>query len=261
MSMSSLGERRPGPPRLPRARRLLLTCEHGGNHVPARYRRLFAGKRALLESHRGWDPGALAVAKRLARDLRAPLIRSTVTRLLVDLNRPDGHPTQFSEISRRLPAAERARVRRSYHAPHWRRVEHWIAARLRRGERVLHVAVHSFTPKLRGVVRRADIGLLFDPARPAERRLCDRWIRSLRARCNPGPARGARRLPPPALSILRNAPYRGTSAGLTTSLRRRYTDAQYAGIELELSQRLLRTTAGRSALSRVLLDSLRSALK
>ena len=38
---------------------LIITCEHGGNEVPAAYAPLFAGHEALLPTHRGWDAGAL----------------------------------------------------------------------------------------------------------------------------------------------------------------------------------------------------------
>ena len=62
---------------------LLVTCEHGGNRVPKRYRRLFAGWESVLASHRGYDPGALTLARELARAFDAPLVASTVTRLLV----------------------------------------------------------------------------------------------------------------------------------------------------------------------------------
>ena len=41
----------------------LITCEHGGNRIPPRYRDLFAGCEALLQSHRGYDPGALTLAR------------------------------------------------------------------------------------------------------------------------------------------------------------------------------------------------------
>ena len=36
---------------------LVLSCEHAHNRVPARYRHLFDAE--LLESHRGYDLGAL----------------------------------------------------------------------------------------------------------------------------------------------------------------------------------------------------------
>ena len=54
--------------------RLLITCEHGGNRIPARYRPLFRRHRAALESHRGYDPGALAVARDIAAAFDAELV-------------------------------------------------------------------------------------------------------------------------------------------------------------------------------------------
>ena len=73
----------------------IITCEHGGNRIPAPYRRLFRERRALLLCHRGYDPGSLVMAKALARACRAPLVASTVSRLLIDLNRSIGHPHCF----------------------------------------------------------------------------------------------------------------------------------------------------------------------
>jgi predicted N-formylglutamate amidohydrolase len=68
--------------------RLIITCEHGGNAIPYAYRHLFQTDqdRALLNSHRGFDPGALAMAKSATAHLAAPLVMSTISRLLVDLN-------------------------------------------------------------------------------------------------------------------------------------------------------------------------------
>ena len=43
---------------------LLLVCEHGGHAVPGRLSLGVAGE--VLLSHRGWDIGAEAVARRLA---------------------------------------------------------------------------------------------------------------------------------------------------------------------------------------------------
>ena len=43
---------------------LVITCEHGGNRIPAPYRTCFAAVRRLPDSHRGYDPGALAWQER-----------------------------------------------------------------------------------------------------------------------------------------------------------------------------------------------------
>lgn len=227
----------PPPPATerPRPLRLLLTCEHGGNAVPAAHRALFDGRRRLLESHRGLDIGARAAARELQRRLGAPLVCATVTRLLVDLNRSAGHPQLFSEVTRDLPVHQRERLLARYYHPYRQLVRDWIVLRLARGERVLHLSVHSFTPVLRGQRRRADVGLLYDPASPGEARFCRAWQAALAAQ-------------PAGWTVRRNYPYRGTSDGQVVELRRRYRVRGYLGIELELNQDCLRDAASRRRL-------------
>jgi predicted N-formylglutamate amidohydrolase len=82
----------------------VITCEHGGNRIPVPYRNLFHAHQALLDSHRGYDPGALIMARALATAFAAPLVASTVSRLLVDLNRSVGHPRLHSEATRKAPS-------------------------------------------------------------------------------------------------------------------------------------------------------------
>lgn len=208
----------------------LLSCEHGGKRVPPAYRSAFrsASARSALDSHRGCDIGALRLATALAAGLQIPLISSSVTRLLVDLNRSIGHPRLFSEFSSRLDTGARRTVIERHYLPHRERIAEAVAA----GDRglVCHIAVHSFTGKWRGTERRADIGLLYDPARPLESALCRQWRDLLREAA-------------PVLRVRRNYPYRGTTDGLTTALRRRFPPARYAGIELEVNQALLGSTA------------------
>lgn len=194
--------------------------------MPAAWAHLFRGAAALLETHRGYDRGALALAEGLATRLRAPLFAATTTRLLVDLNRTPGNPRVFSRYVKPLPEAERAALMRRFHAPHQRRVERAVERAVAKGACVLHLAVHSFTPVLRGVRRELELGLLYDPQRPSERRFCAQWLRELRAQG-------------PALRVRRNAPYRGSSDGLARALRRRFADRDYLGLELELNQGLL----------------------
>jgi len=204
---------------------VLVTCEHGGHEVPRAYQGLFAGASRVLRSHRGWDPGALALARDLARRLQAPLRFATTTRLLVDLNRSAHNPRVFSERSRVLPRAERLDLLVAFHDPYRRGVDRDVADAATEGV-VLHLSVHSFTPTLHGVPRKADIALLYDPRRPLERALTSEWIRALR-----GAAAGLR--------IRRNHPYLGRSDGLTTWLRGRHPPGRYLGIEIEVNQVLL----------------------
>lgn len=208
---------------------LLLTCEHASARVPAAYAPLFSSARArrALAGHRGWDPGALSVARMLQRDTGAPLIVGKVSRLLVELNRSAGSRRVFSEFTRELDAETRQALMQRYYHPHRDAVTAEVATAVARGQRVLHVGVHSFTPVLDGERRRADVGLLYDPARRRERAFCGRFVAALGVLA-------------PGLRVRRNYPYRGTDDGLTRDLRRAWPPARYLGIELELNQVLLR---------------------
>jgi predicted N-formylglutamate amidohydrolase len=225
----------------------LVTCEHGGNRVPAPLRPLFRGHRALLATHRGFDPGARALAGDLAVAFDAPVVTSTVSRLVVDLNRSIGHPQLFSPVTRALPRDVRATIVARHYEPYRQEVERRVAQAVALGRRVIHVSSHSFTPVLGGQVRRADVGLLYDPSRRGEVALCARWKAALAMR-------------DPALRVRRNYPYAGKGDGLTAYLRRRFPPEAYVGIELEVNQRIV-LAAGRrwAALRGTLVDSLRMA--
>jgi predicted N-formylglutamate amidohydrolase len=226
----------------------MVTCEHGGHRVPARHRALFAGAGAALRSHRGWDPGALELARDLARALEAPLLACTTTRLLVDANRSAAHPRLFSAWSRALPAAERAALLARWWRPHHAAVTQLVRAAVRRRRTVLHLSVHSFTPRWKGRPRAVDVGFLYDPTRRRERAFAAEWRRALAAR------RGD-------LALRRNQPYRGNADGLTSCMREAFDGAHYLGVELEVSQRFPLGPAPRwRRLRRDLVESLADVL-
>jgi predicted N-formylglutamate amidohydrolase len=225
---------------------LLLTCEHAVNVVPRSFGSLF-GEGRVLRGHRAFDIGALAVARHLSRTLRAPLFAGAVSRLLVDLNRSLHHRHVHSEFVAELDAPQRLAIVERYYVPHRQAVERHIAARVRRGVAVVHVAVHSFAPALAGEVRNADVGLLYDPARRRERELCRSWKAILAEEAD--------------LRVRFNYPYRGKADGLTTALRRRFGARAYAGIELEMNQRRLQTPGDRGALAAAVARSLRRLLR
>jgi predicted N-formylglutamate amidohydrolase len=225
--------------------RIIVSCEHGGHRIPAAYRPLFSGQDELLATHRGYDIGILPFARVLARELKAPLHAAEVSRLLVDLNRSRRSPTLFSEITRQLPPGEREAILRRYYDPYREAVAQSVAEGLRNGG-VLHLSVHSFTPELHGAVRRADIGLLYAPTRPAETEFCRRWQATIACL-------------DPALRVRRNYPYRGVSDCLVTTLRRQFAGERYLGVEIEVNQKLPQGEPGRwRQVQRVLLDSLRA---
>ena len=85
----------------------VVSCEHGGNVIPPAYRKLFVGQARVLDSHRGHDPGAMQLARDLARACEAPVVGATITRLLIELNRSPHNPRLYSEFTPRLPRQAR----------------------------------------------------------------------------------------------------------------------------------------------------------
>jgi predicted N-formylglutamate amidohydrolase len=203
----------------------------------------------VLRSHRGYDAGAAAIARSLAAALSVPIYCGKWSRLLVDLNRSadhagviparvDGRPIPANQLT---AAARRQRLQR-YWLP-WRRLAEARIRALVARDPVLHLSVHSFTPRLHGVERRADLGLLHDPRRPLEVALCE----ALKS-----PLRGA------GLSVRRNFPYFGDTDGFTTHLRSRLPAARYLGIEVECNQREVAAPAGQRRFARALRTALRA---
>lgn len=201
---------------------LVLTCEHGGNSIPKEYRNWFKDAREVLQTHRGYDPGALVLARRLSRTFEAPLFFETRSRLLIELNRSLHHPRLFSELSRQLPEETRQHLIDTIYRPYRESVISTLTESIK-ADPTVHVSVHSFTPVMNGKTRRTQIGLLFNPARTFETEVCTQWKRELKRLA-------------PELKVHFNLPYRGTSDGFTTSLRELFTDRSYAGIELEVNQ-------------------------
>ncbi|MEL6264754.1 MAG: N-formylglutamate amidohydrolase [Pseudomonadota bacterium] len=141
---------------------VLLVCEHAGRAVPAG---LDLGvDAAVLASHRGWDIGAAAVARRLAVALGAPLVLQRYSRLVLDANRPPGSPASIPETShgaaipgnRGLAPRQRAARAAEILAPMDRAIEEALARHPRRAT----FSVHSYTPELDGVARPWHAGML-----------------------------------------------------------------------------------------------------
>lgn len=225
----------------------MITCEHGGNRIPARYSDLFHDHAASLATHRGYDAGALAMARELASEFGAPLVASTVSRLLIDLNRSIGHRQLYSSATRNVAKEIRAEIVRKHYRPYRDEVEDLVRRAAGAGKNVIHVSSHSFTPEIDGEVREADVGLLFDPRRAGEVALSTRWQAALKAVA-------------PGLKVRRNYPYVGSADGLTRHFRRCFSPAQYVGIELEINQKHVKAGPRWRRLRRAVSAALRAAL-
>jgi len=204
--------------------RLVITCEHASPAISARYADVKQRAGQALLSHRGYDPGARELARYLARSFQARCFEGKYSRLLVELNRSLHHAQLWSEFSKPLSKARKSAVLKNHYSSYRQAVEAHMSSLVGRGLRVMHVSVHSFVPKLGGEVRRADIGLLYDPRRAGEKHWAARWKSALEQE-------------DPTLRIRRNYPYLGVADGFVTHLRKRFGNSRYLGIELEVNQR------------------------
>jgi hypothetical protein len=94
--------------------------------------------------------------------------------------------------------------------------------------------------RFRGVRRRTDIGLLFDPRRPGEAAFCRAWRKALGSE----------------FMVRENDPYAGVHPSVVQSMRERFSAARYVGVQVELNQKYPRRGGPRwQALRRLLVRS------
>jgi predicted N-formylglutamate amidohydrolase len=224
--------------------KLVLTCEHGGNDIPENYKFLFKNE-AILNTHRAYDMGALDLFQILV-PLTDASYYSTTSRLLVELNRSLHHTRLFSEFSEKLTDLEKTNLINNHYLPYRRAVENHIKRFIDQGENVLHLSIHSFTPKLDGKTRNCDIGLLYDSGIRIEQGFC-RTLKSEILKQNSH------------LKIRFNYPYLGKADGFTTYLRKQFK-THYLGLEIEVNQKYVLNNVMDPAVSQAVFKALHHIL-
>jgi predicted N-formylglutamate amidohydrolase len=216
-------------------RALVLSCEHASWTLPPGVD--LGVSTDILQSQAGWDHGAFDIASRLSEACGLPVHAGAFTRMFVDLNRAADHPDVIPAVCYGAPVPgnvhlsdgdRRARIE-LFHAPYWQAIRRDVAARLHDTGEVLHLSSHSFAPELDPANRTYDVGVLYDPAHAYEAEIAERLMFELR---------GA------GLNVRANQPYSGTGPAVCTSLREELTGKRYAGIELETSHAVTRSTGG-----------------
>jgi predicted N-formylglutamate amidohydrolase len=228
---------------------VVLLCEHASNLIPARYHGLGV-KPDDRDSHAAWDPGALALSLLLSQALDAPLVASTVSRLVYDCNRPPEAPSAMPEKSelvevpgnRNLTEADRDERVQTIYVPFCAALSDLLEARAARGQATVLVTVHSFTPVYFGKPRAVEIGILHD----ADTRVADAMLAA-------APALPHRR-------IERNMPY-GPADRVTHSLQLHALSRGLPNVMLELRNDLVSSSEDIAAIAEEVLILLTPALK
>lgn len=184
----------------------VLVCEHASNFIPAALNNLGLSD-DILHTHIAWDPGALSVAREMAKLLDAPLVAPRVSRLVVDCNRaPDASDaialrSESVDIPGNAGLDDNQRRERfeTYHAPFHDALSACLHARASGPSTPVLLTIHSFTPVYAGVKRDVQLGIVHD----ADTRFADALLAAADAEFS--------------LVIRRNEPY-GPRDGVTHTL-------------------------------------------
>ncbi|MDH4413423.1 MAG: N-formylglutamate amidohydrolase [Rhizobium sp.] len=215
---------------------VVLVCEHASAILPASAGNLGLSAEAL-SSHIAWDPGALAIARLLARKLDGRLVHQRFSRLLYDCNRPPESPAAMPEKSeiyeipgnRELAPAERYARTAALYVPFHDRVNSEIESVIGRGLQPVVVTIHSFTPVYFGKPREVEVGILHD----TDTRLADAMLDAARG----GPYR-----------VERNVPY-GPEDGVTHSLRLHAIPYGHPNVMIEVRNDLISNTVDQEVMA------------
>ncbi|MCZ8185313.1 MAG: N-formylglutamate amidohydrolase [Beijerinckiaceae bacterium] len=207
---------------------LVFLCDHATARIPADHAGLGLDPRELGR-HIAYDIGAEAVTRSLARHFDAPAVLSRFSRLLIDPNRGEDDPTLVMRIADGAiipgnatigPEEIRHRIDRFYR-PYDAAIQATLTAIAGTGRPPIVVAMHSFTPEMKGVKRPWHVTVIWDFDPRLNRRLLD----SLAGE--------------PGLIVGENEPYQGGYTGDT--IDRHCLSAGYAHALVEVRQDLIAT--------------------
>jgi predicted N-formylglutamate amidohydrolase len=221
---------------------VLFLCEHAAAVFPEALGDLRIDE-TVRQSHVAWDPGALALATRLAERFAAPLVHGAVSRLLYDCNRPPEAPDAIPARSEvfDIPgnvglSGEECDARcDAIYRPFCAAVD----AAMTEAEPQALVTIHSFTPIYHGKPRAVEIGVLYDAdSRLAEALLAQDWD---------------------GHDVRGNEPY-GPADGVTHSLKLHAISRGILNVMIEVRNDLIATPEGVGEISDLLARNLTRAL-
>ena len=212
------------------AAHLLLVCDHASNIVPHALDRLGLPDEAF-ERHIGYDIGAAGVCRRMSESLDAQLVLAGFSRLIVDLNRPPGHPESIVETidhtsvpgNSGLSDDDRRNRRRELFEPYHDAVNRALARLWERGTAPALFSVHSFSPRFGDTPRPWDVGVLWN----RDPRIAVPLMEKLEAR---------------GLNVGDNEPYSGQHLAYTIDMHG--AAAGIANCVVEINQEQVREEAG-----------------
>ena len=222
----------------------LITCDHACNRVPKAINNGSLGlTKKDMERHIAYDVGAEGLSQSLGKLLNAPVLCSNFSRLVIDPNRGEDDPTLIMKLydGSIIPANHKANhAEQNRRINHYYRPYHQAYSALATHDRAI-VAIHSFTPQLKGHPPRPwEIGVLFGQ----DRRLADNVITGLKLEKD--------------LIIGINEPYNGHLLG--DSIDQHALSKNRLNVLIEVRNDLIRTADKQTSWARFLAPILQKAL-
>ena len=204
--------------------KFLLLCDHATNFIPNCVSNTRLGlKESELDRHIAYDLGAKNTAIELSKFLRAPLIASNFSRLVIDPNRSKNDPTSIMQIydgtiipgNCNLSQNEIKLRWETFYDPYHAAISSFIKNKRKKNLVTYLVSIHSFTPQInQQAFRPWHIGVLWD----RDTRMSDLIISELTKMKQ--------------FCIGRNKPYSGNLRGDTLSQHGTLTNLPHVLIEI-----------------------------
>ena len=222
---------------------LVLICDHAGRAVPGSLKGLGMDVEHM-DRHIAYDIGAAAVTRRVSELLDATALLHNYSRLVIDCNRPLGHPESIPEISDNtaipanldLPEPQALKRVDTLFWPYHQAVANVLGHRWRvQGRPPVLFSIHSFTPAYGDEHRPWDAGVLYN----RDPRLTHPMMEILRAQ---------------GLNIGDNQPYSGLETSYTIDVHG--TSPGLANGVIEIRQDQITDQAGQERWAQILVESL-----
>jgi predicted N-formylglutamate amidohydrolase len=228
---------------------IVFVSEHASRYIPQELQNLGLSLE-LVDSHIAWDPGALHLAEKLSDAFDAPLVASSVSRLIYDCNRPPESigaiPTKSENhvIPGNIDLTHGQRESRIEHiyVPFSNALESTLNTALDAQHLPCLITIHSFTPVYDGLERDVEIGILHD----SDSRLADHILANAAENSS--------------FIIRRNEPY-GPKDGVTHTLKKHALPNAIPNVMIEVRNDLIMEPAGVARVANELITLLKIAVK
>lgn len=227
---------------------LILICDHAGRHVPSTLDGLGVDTEHM-DRHIAYDIGAAVVTRQMSERLDATAFLHNYSRLVIDCNRPLGHPESIPETSDNtvipanvgLPEQQALKRIDTLFWPYHQAVSNVVGHRWRvNGRPPVLFSIHSFTPSFGTESRPWDAGVLYN----RDPRLAIPLMEMLRGR---------------GLHVGDNQPYSGLEAAYTIDVHG--TSPGLANVVVEIRQDQIPDAEGQDRWATILTECLSEIMK